>query len=376
MPLLPGEFREAEPPCPHFGACGGCLLQNLPYPAQLAFKREVVRRAFLGQGLEVDPLLSEVAGMADPWHYRNKADFNIRPAGGIARLGFTRADARGVLEVEQCPISSLEINQVLAAFRQILPEFGSLRRRLHSIIVRSSRHEKAATVLYHTRLKDPAVFSGLSGQLMAACPIVKGAAFIDRRREVAVGCTTLTERVLDIDYTYRLSSFFQANPLQTETLVRTVLELAQPQPQDVAADVYAGVGLFTLQLARLVREVHSIEDTPSAVDDAAANAARAGISNCRFHRGQAQECLGTLDLVRTGVSLAVLDPPRSGCSEATLALLPRFAPRRMVYVSCNPLSLARDAKVLVDAGFRLTALRPVDMFPQTTHVECVACFER
>lgn len=370
------EVPVVEPPCAHFALCGGCQLQHLPYPLQLAFKREGVRRAFAEAGLEVTQVLAPVAGMDDPWHYRNKADLNIRSAGGTAQLGFSRHDGRGVVEVLECPISSPAINDVLAAFRELLPAWPTLRRKLHSVIVRSSRLEGRAAVLYHTRLKDAEVFSALSRQLMERCPAVKGAAFVDHRREVAVGETRLTERILGIDYGYGLGSFFQANPLQTEVLVEKVLALTGAESGDVVADLYSGVGLFTMQLARRAREVYAIEDTPAAVSDAEANAARLGLSNCKFLRGQAHERLESLDLFRTKLDLVVLDPPRSGCAEKVLALLPRFAPRRIVYVSCNPVSLARDASSLVGAGFKLASVEPVDMFPQTTHLECVACFER
>lgn len=370
------EVAAVEPRCAHFALCGGCQLQHLPYPVQLAYKREVVRRAFAEAGLQVGETLAPVAGMDDPWHYRNKADLNVRSAGGTAQLGFSRHDGRGVVEVRDCPISSAAINEALAAFRELLPAFPTLRRKLHSVIVRSSLLEGKVAVLYHTRLKDAEVFAALSRQLMERCPSVKGAAFVDHRREVAVGETRLTERILGLDYTYGLGSFFQANPRQTEVLVERVLALAGVESGDVVADIYSGVGLFTMQLARRAREVYAIEDTPAAVADAEANAARLGLGNCKFLRGQAHERLEALDLFRTKLDLVVLDPPRSGCAEKVLALLPRFAPRRIVYVSCNPVSLARDAASLVGAGFKLVALEPVDMFPQTSHLECVACLER
>ncbi|MBI4868451.1 MAG: 23S rRNA (uracil(1939)-C(5))-methyltransferase RlmD [Candidatus Wallbacteria bacterium] len=375
-PLLEEPFETIDARCAHFDTCGGCQVQQLSYAQQLAFKRRAVLQAFAAEGLGVGEILADVAGMEEPWGYRNKSDFSVLPAGGVPRLGFTMAGARSIVEVEQCPISSPEINATLAAFREVLPDWGVLRRKLHSIIVRSSRLEGRAAVLYHTRLKDPVLFRQLSERLMERCPTVKGAAFVDRRMQVAVGETSLTERICGVDYTYSLGSFFQANPVQTETLVRTVLRLAEPTQADTAVDLFSGVGLFTLQLAKLVREVHAIEDTPGAVADARANAGRLGLSNCKFLRGQAAEQLEALDRFRTKVTLFVVDPPRSGCTEEALTRIARFAPGRLVYVSCNPVTLARDARALDRIGFRLTAVAPVDMFPQTTHVECAARFER
>lgn len=372
QPYLTGTERHVEPRCAYFASCGGCHLQHLEYADQLAVKRRFLEDCLDKSGVPVPPLDGHVHGMKDPWNYRNKADFAARTFGGQVHLGFNELGSRGVQEVETCAIASPRINEALAGFRKAFADFPELKRKLHSLILRSSRADDSAIALYHTKLKDAAVFNRLTGQVRAETPSLVGGGFVKKGTVVGEGTLRIHENIRGMDYTYAPGSFFQANPAQTEVLARLVEEAVDPKPSDIVLDVYSGVGLFTLLLAQSVRMVYAVEDTPGSVADAIENAKAAGLTNCHFLKGQAEEKLG--QLYRTGVkaSVAVLDPPRSGCQEPALAAVVQMQVPRVVMVSCSPKSLGRDLAYLIHAGYRLDQLDLVDMFPQTMHLESVA----
>jgi 23S rRNA (uracil1939-C5)-methyltransferase len=376
QPYLQGTEDYITPRCRFFDACGGCHLQHLSYPDQLAVKRRLVTEAFTQHGLPVPELEQRVYGMEDPWHYRNKADFNARTYGGQTQIGFTELGAKRIMDIDSCAIASKPINDCLDGFKRTLPTFPELKRKLHSVILRSSRVDEKVVALYHTKLKDAETFNRLTAAVRDGHPMLAGGGFVQRGREFGEGEMRLREDIRGTEYIYSAVSFFQANPIQTEVLTRLVEEYADPLPSDIVLDVYSGVGLFTLLLAPSVREIYAIEDTPSSVADAIENARRTGITNCHFLKGQAEEKLTQLYRTRVAATLAVLDPPRSGCSPQALELIQQLDIPRLVHVSCNPRALARDVAILVRGGYQLESLSLVDMFPQTVHVECVAYLTR
>lgn len=371
-PYTTGGEVLVPPRCPHFEACGGCHLQHYSYQDQLDIKVRQLEDLFAQHGLESTGIHDRVHGMEDPWHYRNKADFNAKVYGGQIRLGFSETGTSRVIDVNCCVIVSKLINECLDGFKKLLPDFPEIKRKLHSLILRSSFRDEQVVAVYHTKLKDPAVFGRLTAGVRADHPVLIGGGFVKKGKGIGEGDLRLREDVRGIEYSYSPASFFQANPVQTDVLARIVEEYADPRPSDVVLDLYSGVGLFSLLLGQSVREVYAVEDTPCAVKDAAENAQALGVRNCHFLRGQAEERLS--QLFRTGVrpTVAVLDPPRSGCHESVLSVLQQLQVPRIVHVSCNPRALARDVQKLVRGGYRLRSLSLVDMFPQTSHMECVA----
>lgn len=371
-PYATGQETLVEPKCVYFNSCGGCHLQHFAYPDQLALKRRFLEDCLVKAGVPVPSLDGRVFGMNDPWFYRNKADFNARTYGGQVHVGFNELGSRGVQEVEVCAIASPRINDALGGFRKAFADYPELKRKLHSLILRSSRADDSVIALYHTKLKDAAVFNRLTAQVRAEQPALVGGGFVKKGSVVGEGELRIHEEIRGMDYTYAPGSFFQANPAQTEVLARLVEEAVDPRPSDIVLDVYSGVGLFTLLLAQRVRTVYAVEDTPGSVADAIENAKAAGITNCHFLKGQAEEKLGHLYQTGVQATVAVLDPPRSGCQEPALAAIVQMRVPRVVFVSCSPKSLARDLAYMINAGYRLDNLALVDMFPQTIHLESVA----
>lgn len=375
-PLLEEGTERVAPPCPLFSACGGCHLQFLPYPAQLAYKQALVGRCLEREGVTPPEGGLPIRGMDDPWHYRNKTDFNAWFFPGGLKLGFSEFGTSRVVETAHCMIASGSINEALAGFSSVLPTHPRIKRKIHSVVLRSGDADRQSIAFYHAKVKDADEFGLLTREVKEIAPRLKGGAFVHNRRLIAEGNVRLSEEIEGVRYEYSPSAFFQANPVQTAVLVREVLRMAAVKPDDVVMDLYSGVGLFGMQLARHADTVLQIEDNRAAVEDARANAKANGIENCRFLGGMAEDQLRLVETIGPRPDVIVLDPPRSGCSEQVLETLCRLAARHVVYVSCHPASLARDLKFLGAHGYQVDEIVLVDMFPQTVHVETVVKLTR
>ncbi|MCH9680279.1 MAG: class I SAM-dependent RNA methyltransferase [Deltaproteobacteria bacterium] len=324
-----------EPRCPLFGRCSGCQLQHVAYPRQLTLKRDTVIGHLREHGGFEDAPVAEVIGAEDPWYYRNHGRFTVEDG----QLGFVRHYRREFLQVPHCYIMEPAINEVL----------DKLQGRLHSATqcnVRSGR--PAGSMMIQPRLTEPSD-APPSGQ------------------------PTLNEMLCGHSFRVSAAAFFQVNRAQAEQLIGLVREGVGAGPSGVVVDAYAGVGTFAVLLSPHVGTVIAIEESGPAVEDAKVNAA--GLTNVQLRLGKSEEILGTLE---GPVDAIILDPPRSGCQPSALQAVLDHRPARVVYVSCDPETLARDLRVLVDAepGFDLLSVQPVDMFPHTHHIECVATLVR
>jgi 23S rRNA (uracil1939-C5)-methyltransferase len=322
-----------SPRCPLFEHCSGCQLQHVAYPRQLELKRALVARLLRDHGgFEAAPVAA-VLGAEDPWHYRNHGRFTVKDG----RLGFVRHFRREFLPVPQCPIMEPRINDVMAR----------LDGRLHGATQCNVR------------------VGGPPGSLMIQprLPQVEG--------EVASGQAFIEEELLGRRFRVSAAAFFQVHRAQAARLVELVRERVDTGPGGTIIDAYGGVGTFAVLLSPHVGKVISIEESAQAVQDARLNAE--GLANVELVLGKTE---GVLAAIPGPVDAIVLDPPRSGCQPQALRAVIEHGPRRVVYVSCEPETLARDLRVLVDAGYELCEVQPVDMFPHTHHIECVATLRR
>jgi len=326
--LITPSADRVDPPCPYFRRCGGCHYQHIGYAKQVEMKMRQVAEAFERIGKFPSPPVEPVLPSPAPYGYRGKAEFHVeRSRDGTARIGFMDAGGRRLVDIERCAIMEESINEQLAFLRK--PVHAPLRADRYVVWSHTGRSEEKHVVR-----------------------IVKG-------KEILVP----------------LEGFFQANTALTDGLVDTVLELAGVGPAETVLDLYCGSGLFALFLAPSCARLIGIEIDGEAVECARLNMERQGIRNALFHHGDVGDVLekefgGT----NAAVDAVVLDPPRAGCEREALERLVGLGPAKVVYVSCDPATLARDARLLVDGGFDLVTVRPVDMFPQTRHIECVALF--
>lgn len=373
LPRLPGEEGAVEARCKHFGACGGCQLQHMTYDEQTAWKTRRVAGFFEAAGFTPD-VVHGCMPSPDPWAYRNKLDLTAKTFDGELHLGFLPyGEKHTLIEMDECPIADPAINRALPGIRRALPRHPELMKKLISVVCRASRVRDEVGLVYHSKLKQPGVYSDLTMDIMGETRDVVGGVYVQNRKEHVTGERMLEEELCGRRYKFPLRSFFQNNVPQTERLMRKVEELLKPTEEDVLLDLYSGVGLFGLWLADRVREVFLLEDTPYSVEAAKINAENFAVDNVTLLRGQAQERIDLMRKAGQHPTCVIVDPPRSGCHETVIKEIAAMPGRpRVVYVSCNPETHARDCARFVDLGYGLEGVWPVDLFPQTLHVEGVA----
>jgi len=353
--LEPSPYR-VEPPCPYFGLdrCGGCQFQHIAYEAQAEFKRQVVVDQLARVGGLQNANVQEIIGAAEPWGYRNHAQFSVTAEGW---LGFLTADTHDVIPVEECLILEPYLDDLWSALDMKWPQLHRLSLRCGA----ATGDLMAIFELDHYEDFDIEVDFPVSCVILLA----------DGETVVLMGNGYLTERVAERDYRISAGSFFQVNSAGAEALVQRVHDYLGPSKNDALMDLYCGVGLFCLALANEVGHVLGVEADPSAIADFKHNAQ--GMDHVELAEGKAQAILPHLD---ERVDLLVLDPPRSGAGKQVVNEIARLGPRRLSYVSCDPATLARDARYFIDCGYSLREVQPIDLFPQTYHVESVALFVR
>ena len=322
-------------PCPYFGLCTGCQWQHIDYQHQLRLKRQIVIDALgLVDGFEPS-MVPATLPAPEQYGYRNHARFTVGRRKG--ELGFVNRDSRRFIPVQKCLLMHPKINEALAQLQGRCSETSQLSLR----------------------------YGVATGDFLIQPKLISG--------EVPLpsGQKHYRESLDGKEFRIAASSFFQVNTPQAERIVELVNEGLELSGEELVVDAYAGVGTFAISLAPHASEVIAIEESASAVEDAVLNAE--GVEGVRFLVGKTEEVLAHLEDRPHGV---VLDPPRAGCHERTLEALVRLAPRRVVYVSCDPETLARDLEILCRGAFSLERVQPIDMFPQTHHVECIATLSR
>ena len=381
---LPGELVEAEPrgrqggvavalttrvieasphrvtaPCPYFGACGGCQLQHAAYSHQLDLKRQVVEEAWARAGLRLPPDTA-VLGMDDPWRYRIRGEFEAVAGSDGWRFGFHRLRSHSVLAIDTCMIHHARIERALPAFAQ-------------------AANELRLAGLQNLLLTTEPTTNGLLWRLRfrGREPRWPRDEFAHRVAELLPDSTLLDEAMTlefwDMTFRVRSDTFLQTNYRQMLVLYRVALEMLGPKSDERILDLYAGIGTISIAVARSAAAVTAIEENPHAV--------QLGRLNARINSARVEFLPGKVETVLRDIRLGqhqagILDPPRAGCEAAALGELIRLGPERLVYVSCEPSTHARDLIGLVRGGYRIRRAAIVDMFPQTYHIESVALLER
>ncbi|GGH13682.1 23S rRNA (uracil(1939)-C(5))-methyltransferase RlmD [Paenibacillus segetis] len=379
-----------DAPCPVFGICGGCQIQHLSYAGQLKSKEEIVREAFSRfagtQELKMKPIL----GMEHPWDYRNKAQLQLGMQKEEIIAGLYGADSHKLVDITGCPIQHPKVNEAVNKTRQVLQSLnipvhkGQDRGNLgfiRTIVVRWGFQSEQLQLTLVTASDKLPKRDLLVRELRLAIPELvsismnvnsKNTSLIFGDKTLLIwGEEGIRESLGDLEFTLSPRAFFQLNPLQTVKLYESVKAAAALTGRETVVDAYCGTGTIGLWLAPYAREVRGIESISEAILDAKDNASLNGRDNVTFYEGYAEDLLPRW--VKSGFSpdVIIADPPRTGLHPSFVEAVLRTKPKRFVYVSCNPSTLAKDCKVLLDGGYTMEWVQPIDMFPQTSQVECV-----
>ncbi len=403
--LLESRVERIEPRCRHFGICGGCLWQDISYADQLALKKGIVLHCFQEAGLD-GGTVADVMGSEEVFFYRNKMDFSFgqhragdlmlglfasaRTAGGErARLSERRGRMPPVFDVEACCLQSEASNRMVKMVRDILkgsglraynPETGS--GVLRSLVIREGTHTGEALVTLGVSGSAPD--GGVAEALTEAFENVKGVVLsvnpkrskhaVSASQEALAGSGQIVERILGLEVEVSPGSFLQVNTRQAERLYERAVGFAGLEGEEAVLDLYCGNGTLSLLLARHARRVTGVEVLEQAVEDARRNAGRNRMANCRFVCGDVLRVLP--ELAEDRVDVVTVNPPRAGVYRAVVQTICAMRPRRVVYISCNPETLARDLVAFQAGGYRPDRVQPVDLFPHTPHCEVVVGMAR
>ena len=420
--LTPSTFR-VEPKCPHHRRCGGCQIQALSYEKQLEFKHEKVRGNLIRIGgfsaEEIDAKMLPIVGMESPFRYRNKAQF---PVGydkeGNLVTGFYAARTHSIIPVEDCLLGVEENAPILEAIkswmlangvsayneetgkgllRHVLIRFGFTTKEImvcliinghklpaqEELISRLSEMEGMTSISININTKNTNVILGDVTECIWGQAYITDYIHLRETNDSVVGTEEEFE-LGDVAVAYRISpqSFYQVNPVQTEKLYSTALDYAGLTGEEYVWDLYCGIGTISLFLAQKAKKVYGVEIVPQAIEDAKNNAKLNGIENAEFFAGKAEEVLPEFyENLKEGDAMLtpdviVVDPPRKGCDTACLDTMLKMQPKRIVYVSCDSATLARDLRILCDGGYEVKKVRAFDQFAHTGHVETVCLLSR
>lgn len=389
MEILEVSPERREPMCPVAKQCGGCQLQHLSYEAELAYKtrevKDVMERIGGIRNVEVKPAL----GMENPWRYRNKAQFPVGRGKDGCAIGFYAKRSHRIVDTDQCFLQNACNDEIIGIVRAFLNEFNiplydeekhkGLVRHILTRIGRNSGEIMVCIVINGKKLPNSDI---LVERLKAVEGVVSIVLNVNKEKTNVIlgqkiitlwGKDTITDSIDGIEFEISPLSFYQVNPIQTEVLYGKAVELAGLKGEETVLDLYCGIGTISLFFARKAKKVFGVEIVPEAIADAKKNAARNGITNAEFAVGAAEEVIPRL-YKEEGITadIVVVDPPRKGCDEKLLETILQISPEKIVYVSCNPATWARDLAVLKEGGYELKEVQPVDQFSHSVHVEVVS----
>jgi 23S rRNA (uracil1939-C5)-methyltransferase len=401
--------ERVEAPCEIYKQCGGCQLQHLSYEGQLKYKRQSVIDSLerigklkvkgeereqgqgqeQGQGIIVHPTI----GMNEPWRYRNKAQVPFAQVEGKLVAGFFAQGSHRIIDMDTCLIQHEQNDEVIRRVKSISREIGitaydetTHKGLLRHVVVKNGFSTGEMMIVLVTNGEAIPHVETLIMKIRHTLPNVKSICHNVNRQKTNVifgdrtsvlwGAEVIHDYIGDIRFAISARSFYQVNPVQTEVLYQKALDYAGLIGKEIVIDAYCGIGTISLFLAKNARHVYGVEIVDEAIADARRNAELNDLHNVSFAAGKAEEVIPAWREEGIVPDVIVVDPPRKGCEPELLETMIEMRPLRIVYVSCDPATLARDLRRLVDGGYRVIEAQPVDMFPHTTHVECVILMVR
>ncbi|UII56373.1 23S rRNA (uracil(1939)-C(5))-methyltransferase RlmD [Cytobacillus spongiae] len=372
---------------------GGCQLEHVSYEGQLKYKENQVKQVLTRIGKLEDVKVHPIIGMENPWHYRNKAQVPVGEKDGQLISGFFKPRSHEIVDTNENVLHIHEINEAVQAVKEIARELrikpydeDSHKGVLRHIMARYGRQTEELMVVIVTRTKEIPHQAKLIAEITARLPKVKSIVqnvnskktnvIMGDQTDVLWGNEVIYDFIGDVQFAISARSFYQVNPEQTKVLYEKALEYANLSGDESVIDAYCGIGTISLFLAQKAKNVFGVEIVAEAIEDAKKNASLNNITNAEFAVGEAETVIPAWYKEGNSADVLVVDPPRKGCDEALLNTIIEMKPKKVVYVSCNPATLARDLRILEDGGYQTLEVQPVDMFPQTTHVETVVLITR
>ncbi len=377
--------ERTEPFCPLYKDCGGCQLQHLSYPAQLKWKRQQVVDAAERIGKLAGVEIFNALGMDNPLRYRNKMQF---PVGKGLAIGCYARGTHRIIDAPACPIQNAGNDKILNAVRNVAKKFNlqpydenTHRGFLRHVMGRVGCNGELMIVLVTAAKNfsnDKAFVRALIKELPEVTSIQQNVqtyrnnVILGRDTRILYGKPTIHDKIGGLSFNISARSFFQVNTAQAEILYKTALDFAELRGHETLIDAYCGTGTIGLFMARKARRIIGVEVVSSAIADAKKNARENNIRNAEFLTGDVVKVLPRLRDSGVYADVVIVDPPRAGCDKKVLETFAAMEPAKIIYVSCNPATLARDLNILAALGYRTIKIQPVDMFPFTSHVESVA----
>lgn len=382
-----------KPFCPVYDKCGGCAVQHMSYQAQLDFKKDTVLQNIRRIGGLQNIKVNNTIGMENPFKYRNKVQYPVGSDKGDIRIGFYETRSHNIIDSNLCDIQPDESNNIRDVVRGFCKDAGIAiydektgKGLLRHVMVRKGFKTEEIMVVLVVNGDKLVKSDELVNKLLEYFPDIKSIVLNVNTRNTNIilgdkniciyGQKYITDYIGSFKFEISPLSFFQVNPIQTEVLYEKALEYAGLSGNETVFDLYCGIGTISLFLSQKAKHVVGVEVVDDAICDAKRNADINGVSNVEFLVGEAEKVIPELYEQGVKADVVVVDPPRKGCDQLLLNTLVEMQPQRIVYVSCNPSTLARDLKYLTEHGFEAKEVQPVDMFPWTGHVEAVVLIER
>lgn len=384
--------QRVQPPCPIYDQCGGCQLQHLDYNQQLKEKRDIVVQAFERYVKNLNPeIIKETIGMENPWNYRNKSQFQVGLNKQKVIAGLYGLNSHHLIDISDCMVQHQATNKVTQVVKTILQDLNisiynekSRKGIIRTIVTRVGVETGEVQLVLITAKNELPRKELLIKEVQKRLPEVKSIVqningnktsliFGDETKRLQ-GKEVIQENLGDLQFELSARAFFQLNPYQTVKLYDEVKKAAALTGKEKLVDAYCGVGTIGLWLAKEASEIRGMDTIPESIEDAKKNAKNHGIPNAMYVTGKAEQWLPKWVKEGWKPDVIVVDPPRTGCDDQLLQTILKVKPKKIVYVSCNPSTLAKDIAVL-SKSYHVNYIQPVDMFPHTAHVEAVALIE-
>lgn len=382
--ILKPSLHRVKPVCSVYKQCGGCSLQHMDDVEQRRFKEDKVKNCFRrNANMEIEPL--PIIKVEPYWNYRNKVQIPVQLNKGKTELGFYQNHTNRVVPYDYCHVQTDLSNELTVFFKKELEKYNCTKEFRHILIKHAHvTGEVMVCMIVHDYpfhdceklLKD---LTDAYPQIKSVSAIINHSdhnAILEGKEVLLYGKPYIEEDLLGCRFRISARSFFQINPYATEKLYQTAIDYADLTGKETLIDLYCGTGTMGIIGARKAKKVYGIEIVPEAIKDAKINAEVNNISNIQFINADAGK--GAQKIIRSKIKAdtVIVDPPRKGCSKDTIDAILKISPERLVYVSCDPATLARDVKILTDNNYTLQKVQPVDMFPNTVHVETVTLLTR